>query len=257
VYHMCLAVQWPLRLLLLLATPWLEERALLYLAPIALHAMIASTIVSCELWGQYGALRHPPIARGALLFLRIIPSSILAVAMVPHLACAWFEGLLTRPAVPETTPQSGTVGKSSSATDLTAGVSEDPPAARGWGRTPYTIAEGSFALYFAACARFQPGCSWRCAFLALAVGGLRLLCWGEGSHGQAVRRCIARCIQPGGGSQTQQQQRVPYSQWKYHRQVATGAAASGAPRSAYRQPLLQKTGAVTNRHAEVDAVVSV
>ena len=251
VCHMCLSVQWPLWLVLLLAAPWLEDRTLFYFAPIALHGMIASAIVSYELCGQYDALGHPPILRGALLFLRIIPSSILAVAMVPHQACAWCEGLL-RPAVPEATPESGSVGKSASANDLAASAKDAPLAVRGWGPTPYTIAEGSFVLYFAACARYRPQCWW-CAFLALAVGGLRLLCWGEGSHGQAIRRSIARCIQRC-GPQTQQQ-RIPYSQWAYRRKVTAGAV--GVPLSAYSQPLLQETGSVIDRHAEVDAVVSV
>ena len=70
--------------------------------------VIATTIASSELHGAYEPMiRLPTPLRILALFGRMLPSAILAGAMLPHQSCAWFEGLFSLDAEFETTPKNG------------------------------------------------------------------------------------------------------------------------------------------------------
>ena len=85
-----------------------------------------------------------------LLFLRAVPSALLSAGMLPHQACAWFEGILSHTAEFETTPKSGAVGVVSGAPPHPGGSSgsSTSPLPRAKARTQrcYVLMEVAFVL---------------------------------------------------------------------------------------------------------------
>ena len=159
-YHMLLSIQWPLWFAWQVITPCIADyrahvepshgaflRFIFYACPLAFHMILASAIVACERLEtvkQHTAwARIPKPLVWCLLFLRVVPTAFLSAAMLPHQACAWFEGILSHTAEFETTPKSG-------ATDA-VGTGQVGSNAAGTTRARtqrwYVVVEAAFVLY--------------------------------------------------------------------------------------------------------------
>jgi hypothetical protein len=86
---------------------WPGSYELLY-AAVPLLMLLASAIAAFELRHTYASrLGWSAPACAVLLLVRALPSGLLSLAMLPHQATAWFEGLVSTSAEFETTPKHG------------------------------------------------------------------------------------------------------------------------------------------------------
>lgn len=190
----------------------------IYLAPLAIHMLLASAIAAVERCGDedvVAALALPscvPIRpsllplplqsqgrremmdqavlkamRCLLLFLRLLPCALLSAGMLPHQACAWCEGIFSQSAEFECTPKNGSSHLVSTSTGDHPNGQARPSVQRARWRHWYVAVEVAFVGYEAVWLVYFCSQGWYDAAMGpalpiLAVGGL-CCCYGDTCRG--------------------------------------------------------------------------
>ena len=122
------------------AAAWLPviSTCLMVFTPVTM--LIAAAIASWQLRRDrcYQAIlgtSRPPTIRALLLLCRVAPTAIISLAMLPHQACSWFEGILTASAEFETTPKDGSMA-AAAVPDVIPAATLPVRAANGTGSIP-------------------------------------------------------------------------------------------------------------------------